>query len=61
VERQDVVPFLCEICGGPFHELEGGRCSGCGKMVCREHLHMGVSPHAYLCSECDGTAREVDL
>jgi hypothetical protein len=64
VERH-VVPFLCEVCGSPFHELAGGRCSGCGKMVCREHVHVehldvSMSPSACMCSKCASEPGQAD-
>jgi hypothetical protein len=58
MERLVIVPFQCAICRGLFHELEGGRCSMCGKIVCRGHLHASLPAKGYVCSECDWTPRE---
>ena len=46
----DIVEFVCTICAIPFRELEGGRCSQCGNIVCRTHLH--TDKKALVCSRC---------
>ena len=46
MEAKPIIPFVCEICKTHFHELSGGRCSACGKLVCRAHFKHGT------CAEC---------
>ena len=43
---KQIIPFTCEICNTQIHELAGGKCSRCGKIVCRVHLKGKV------CTDC---------
>ena len=33
-----IVPFTCVECGARFHELDGGICGVCARLLCRRHL-----------------------
>lgn len=46
----NIVEFECAICKTRFHELKGGKCAKCGKIVCRNHLHVGKKE--MVCSNC---------
>jgi hypothetical protein len=48
-----VIPFTCAICGAQVHELAGGKCSKCGKIVCRHHFFKGrLKGQNRVCSGC---------
>jgi hypothetical protein len=51
---QAIVPFTCEICGSQFDAPGGGRCDGCGKIACHEHLRRRQAPPSVMCRACDG-------
>lgn len=53
----DIVEFKCAICGTPFHELEGGRCIVCGKIVC--DLHFRIEKEGIICMACSDKRKPV--
>jgi hypothetical protein len=48
----NVVPFACSECGASFHELEGGICLVCGRLLCRRHLTLRRA--GAICRRCLG-------
>lgn len=53
----NIVPFTCSECGASFHELDGGICLVCGRLLCRRHLR--VRRPGPICRRC--LRRESDI
>jgi hypothetical protein len=54
----NIVPFTCAICGSKFGELNGRKCSKCGKLACRHHFLRGwLKGLKGVCSVCLSSAK----
>jgi hypothetical protein len=55
----NIVPFICALCGAQFNELNGRKCSRCGKLACRYHFFRGwVKGQKGICSGCLSPSKE---
>ena len=46
----NITPFTCSACGARFHELGGGICRRCGRLLCGKHLRL--RREGAVCDDC---------
>jgi hypothetical protein len=49
-EPMRIVPFICSECSSEFHELDGGICIRCHRLLCSRHLV--IRGAEALCRQC---------